>query len=93
MSKLRSRVVKPLALAAMGIPSVERLYVAYFKRWRLPGLTERSREVLSKFDRKPPAVGDIAPDFTLKGLVDGRPVTLTDFLGKRPVVLIFGSYT
>ena len=38
-------------------------------------------------------VGDLAPDFTLKSLDGPRKVTLSDFRGKRPVVLIFGSYT
>jgi len=38
-------------------------------------------------------VGDMAPDFTLKSLDGPQTVTLSDFRGKRPVVLIFGSYT
>lgn len=38
-------------------------------------------------------VGDLAPDFALKTLEGARPVRLTDFRGKRPVVLVFGSYT
>ena len=37
--------------------------------------------------------GDAAPDFTLKSLDGPQTVTLSDFRGKRPVVLIFGSYT
>lgn len=41
----------------------------------------------------PPAVGMKAPDFTLKR-VDSKPsVTLSSFVGKQPVALIFGSYT
>ena len=37
--------------------------------------------------------GDAAPDFRLKTR-DGRAqVTLSSFRGKRPVALIFGSYT
>lgn len=38
-------------------------------------------------------VGDAAPDFTLSDPTGKRSVTLSDFRGKRPVVLIFGSYT
>lgn len=38
-------------------------------------------------------VGDDAPDFTLSDPHGKRKVTLSDFEGKRPVILIFGSYT
>jgi len=37
-------------------------------------------------------IGEDAPDFTLKGLND-ETVTLSSFEGKKPVFLIFGSYT
>ena len=40
-----------------------------------------------------PQVGDMAPTFKLKSL-DGKSVTdLGSFKGKKPVVLLFGSYT
>lgn len=38
-------------------------------------------------------VGDPAPDFTLRRLKGKDKVKLSSFKGKRPVVLIFGSYT
>lgn len=38
-------------------------------------------------------VGDPAPDFSLKTLDSVDHVTLSSFRGKRPVVLVFGSYT
>lgn len=38
-------------------------------------------------------VGEPAPDFTLKPPDGGEPVTLSSFAGKKPVALIFGSYT
>ncbi len=38
-------------------------------------------------------VGDAAPDFTLPDPSGKHEVTLSSFQGKRPVVLIFGSYT
>ena len=38
-------------------------------------------------------VGDVAPDFTLKTLDGAAQVSLSSFRGKRPVVLVFGSYT
>jgi len=41
-----------------------------------------------------PAVGDVAPDFSLRVLNSDQTVTLSERLGKgRPVVLVFGSYT
>jgi hypothetical protein len=38
-------------------------------------------------------VGDLAPDFSLPLLDHSEKVSLSTFRGKRPVVLIFGSYT
>ena len=40
-----------------------------------------------------PKPGAQAPDFTLKTLDGKSEVTLSDFKDKRPVVLIFASYT
>ena len=40
-----------------------------------------------------PKAGDPAPDFTLSSPDGARTVTLSTFRGKRPVVLVFGSYT
>jgi len=34
-------------------------------------------------------VGDVAPDFTLPQTKDNKPVTLSDFRGKKAVVLAF----
>ncbi len=39
------------------------------------------------------AVGDLAPDFRLKTKDGKHEVRLSGFRGKKPVVLIFGSYT
>lgn len=38
-------------------------------------------------------VGDKASDFTLKLLSSKKKFTLSSNFGKRPTVLIFGSYT
>jgi Ca2+-binding EF-hand superfamily protein len=38
-------------------------------------------------------IGDPAPDFKLSDSSGKRMVTLSSFRGKKPVVLIFGSYT
>lgn len=40
-----------------------------------------------------PTLGSEAPNFTLKTLDGEREVELTSFHGKKPVVLVFGSYT
>jgi hypothetical protein len=37
--------------------------------------------------------GTMAPDFHLKTLDKSSQVALSDFRGKSPVVLVFGSYT
>jgi len=44
-------------------------------------------------NREAPKVGDIAPDFTLQDVTGTETVTLSDFRGKKPVALVFGSYT
>jgi len=44
-------------------------------------------------DRLAPKEGDMAPDFTLSDITGTNEVTLSDFRGKNPVALIFGSYT
>jgi hypothetical protein len=41
----------------------------------------------------PTRVGDVAPDFDLPPVDRKARVTLSSFRGKRPVVLVFGSYT
>src|SRR5205085_3648204 len=40
-----------------------------------------------------PAVGDRAPDFTLKTHDGKRTVRLSEARGHKPIVLIFGSFT
>jgi len=42
---------------------------------------------------KAPKVGEVAPDFTLKYKDGVHTATLSSFKGKKPVALIFGSYT
>ncbi len=40
-----------------------------------------------------PKLNESAPDFSLREAGSGKQVTLHDFRGKSPVVLLFGSYT
>jgi peroxiredoxin len=46
-----------------------------------------------EIDSQAPRAGDLAPDFTLTDTSGTETVTLSDFRGKRPVALIFGSFT
>jgi peroxiredoxin len=52
--------------------------------------TMKSQKVL---DAQAPKAGDLAPDFTLSDISGTESVTLSDFRGKKPVALVFGSYT
>lgn len=53
------------------------------------GTLEQGKEV-----DMPPGAGEMAPDFTLPFANDkSKAVTLSSFRGKKPVGLIFGSYT
>jgi len=46
-----------------------------------------------KYGPLAPKVGDEAPDFELRDVNGENPVRLSDFRGKKPVSLIFGSFT
>ena len=46
-----------------------------------------------KYDDLAPKVGDGAPDFELHDTDGENPVRLSDFRGRKPVALMFGSYT
>ena len=57
-------------------------------KWRV-----HEREWQLDNDRRSPKVGDLAPDFELQDPTGQTAVRLSSFRGKRPVALIFGSYT
>lgn len=46
-----------------------------------------------KYDIHAPRVGDIAPDFELMDINGEKSIRLSALIGKRPVALIFGSFT
>jgi peroxiredoxin len=46
-----------------------------------------------RFDPLAPKVGDVAPDFELRDVNGENPVRLSDYRGRKPVALIFGSFT
>ena len=47
----------------------------------------------SRFDPLAPKEGDLAPNFTLDDVDGENRLELSDFRGKKPVALIFGSFT
>jgi peroxiredoxin len=46
-----------------------------------------------KYGAGAPRVGDLAPDFELTDASGNRQIRLSDFRGRKPVALIFGSFT
>ncbi len=46
-----------------------------------------------KYDALAPKIGDLAPDFELLDVTGELSIKLSDFRGKKPVALIFGSFT
>ena len=46
-----------------------------------------------KYDQKAPKVGELAPDFELRDINGENPIQLSSYQGKKPVILIFGSFT
>ncbi len=46
-----------------------------------------------KFDALAPKVGDLAPDIQLLDVNGGNPVRLSETRGRKPVALVFGSFT
>lgn len=91
-----TRVARPLGLAGVCVVSLLLLSagdaLGQKKKGGAPGevntppaFGERKKDTLK--------VGDLAPDFSLP-LVKGKgEVKLSSLRGKKPVVLIFGSYT
>ena len=61
------------------------------------GMPPEHRAALMKFmaerETLAPAVGTEAPDSELLPLKGGERVRLSSFRGRKPVALIFGSYT
>ena len=63
---------------------------------RKDGLSDSLQSALDAIiarDEMGPAVGETPPDFFLKRMGSDERVRLSSFSGKRPVALIFGSYT
>lgn len=54
---------------------------------------EKVMKTQKVLDAKAPRAGDMAPDFTLFDISGEKSITLSDFRGKKPVALVFGSFT
>ncbi len=54
---------------------------------------QKMRAWQKKYDAVAPKVGDAAPDFELYDTAGENPVRLSDYRGRQPVALIFGSFT
>ncbi len=77
-------------MTRQGGPSDEQLQRLGLTRERW----ERMQAEFREREAGAPEQGDPAPDFTLPQLGDrSRTVQLASFFGKRPIALIFGSYT
>lgn len=79
-------VLTTVALAVIGVAG----YLAYFeavkRAWvRYNEYDTRSEGILQ--------VGDPAPDLTLRRVGGEAPVRLSSLYRRRPLVLVFGSYT
>ena len=59
----------------------------------LPAEVRAALDAILLRDETGPKVGEEAPDFSLKRLGSEERVRLSDFRGRRPVALAFGSYT
>jgi peroxiredoxin len=53
----------------------------------------RARAWQKRYDPSAPKVGDLAPDFELRDVDGENPIRLSDFRGRKPVALVFGSFT
>ena len=51
------------------------------------------RQVEATASSAGPKRNELAPDFTLSNVATGKSVSLHEYLGKSPVVLVFGSYS
>ena len=64
----------------------------YFAVWLVTTLGLFDRSPPTEFAQQQPAVGEPAPDFTLRD-ADGEEFHLHDHLGSQFIVIEFGSFT
>jgi hypothetical protein len=61
--------------------------------FEVPPSLRKVVEAVIERDETGPKVGELAPDFWLRRLSSEERVRLSRFYGKRPVAIVFGSYT
>ena len=98
--KLRGRFIRRTAIAFAAISALFMLWEREDNLVLGVDLLTKSMEWRNEelawqveMDVKSPKVGDVAPDFELQDPEGNVQIRLSDFRGKRPVALVFGSYT
>ena len=93
----QARSYAEFATAAMpGSAEAHATLAAIYQKLRLSAQAahERQRALALTAAADPgPKPNELAPDFELSDAASGRKVSLHDFVGKGPLVLIFGSYS
>ena len=46
-----------------------------------------------RYDPLAPKLGDLAPDFELRDVDGENPLRLSNLIGRKPIALVFGSFT
>jgi len=54
---------------------------------------KKERAWQNKYEASAPKPGDIALDFELSDINGENPVRLSEYRGRKPVALVFGSFT
>jgi tetratricopeptide (TPR) repeat protein len=73
--------------------------VSVYTRLHLEPEAARERATVTRLQQEAaargggPGINELAPDFELADVATKKKVRLSDFRGKTPVVLVFGSYT
>lgn len=71
----------------LGIIGIARSAAAV-KTEEQPASTDQSTDIVKEFQAKGPQIDSLAPDFVSKDL-NGNKVSLSDFRGQKPVLLVF----
>lgn len=99
--------ISPIGLGLRGLVLVAALVTLAFGVFEGADPAAQTRSIVTKaiqwrghelgwqlaHDVDSPKVGDLAPDFVLEDPSGENSVQLASFRGKRPVALVFGSYT